>query len=439
MEQAEKSTPHFLPLHGQDIFSFLASLYSSNNHLNMVITFKERIYENRLARAVRITMEMEPVLGCHVAEVGDSIGFVRRDDLDSLDLCEVFETTDPETDLQRHIALPIDAQKDPMVQVKILRTPEKDIVVVKMDHTCGDGGALKEYVVLLAKIYNNLCSNVSCTNLLIAPRQNAFQIMRQFGMDELLKAWKPSGTPPPPTWFFPCSGYQNLNPRFELFQLSNQQFETLKRRARENGATVNDILLTAYFRALFIINPSKAAQPRPVSVSVDLRRYLSETDRHTIANVSSSFNLLLAEVIKEPFSNTLERVIQAKSELNLEQEIIPSALFFEILRKFGSSGARKWFEGATKLSQKANFSPPFLSNIGMIAPVMLGESIASECYAVTPAMFAPLFMLGASTYNKTLTMVINYHASDLNQHDIKAFWGSMHEDLGNFCADMRLS
>lgn len=142
----------------------------------------------------------------------------------------------------------------------------------------------------------------------------------------------------------------------------------------------------------------------------------------------------LAEVRDEPFLQTLSRVVQAKARLNLEQEIVPSAMFFEILRKFGSSGARKWFEGATKLSQKANFSPPFLSNVGLIGPVMFGNCAASECFVVTPAMFAPLFMLGASTYNKILTMVINYHASDLNQHDIKAFWGSMHTDLGGFCA-----
>jgi NRPS condensation-like uncharacterized protein len=92
--------------------------------------------------------------------------------------------------------------------------------------------------------------------------------------------------------------------------------------------------------------------------------------------------------------------------------ILPTALFFEFLGSLSFPDTKKLYENLSQQNQNVNTFPPFLSNIGVINPISFGEHTAQEGYIVTPAMFAPLFMLGASTYNNVLTLVVNYHTSD---------------------------
>jgi NRPS condensation-like uncharacterized protein len=212
-----------------------------------------------------------------------------------------------------------------------------------------------------------------------------------------------------------------------LRQIKKEQLLTLKAVAKSHAATINDILLTAYYRALFKIIDTPENKAQPISVSADLRRYIP--NKVTAANISSSFNPLLTNHKDETFIGTLKRVAQLTAKLKQNHAIIPTALFFEFMGSLNFPEAKKLYENISQQNRKVNTFPPFFSNIGVINPIRFGELTANEGYVVTPAMFAPLFMLGVSTYNDVLTMIVNYYTSDINQELIQNFLDSMLEDL----------
>lgn len=414
------------PAYGQDIFNYLSANTASDHHLHMVLHFGGQLRQNILAKAIRITMDIEPVLGCNFVEHAESPYFKRRADLDTLDHCLVYETESPDTDLHKFIALPTDSKKDPFVQAQILRTRTNDILCVKLDHTVSDGGGLKEYIYLLAKVYTHLCSHSTYPISQKPSRRDCAYILKYVNGDAL-KAWQPPQSPPAPAWSFPAIQYKNQKPTFSKRQLKEEQLLILKTLARSHAATMNDILLTAYYRALFKITDTPEEKAQLISISADLRRYIP--DNIVVANVSSSFNSLLTNNKGESFIDTLKQVAQITAELKQNLVILPTALFFEYMGSLKFLDAKKIYENINQQNSKVNTFPPFLSNIGIINPLRFGNLSANEGYVVTPAMFAPLFMLGASTYNEVLTIIVNYYTSDINQELIQKFLNYMLEDL----------
>lgn len=416
-----------LPAYGQDIFNYLSANTASNHQLHMILSFNGQLRQNILAKAIRITMDIEPVLGCNFADHSESPYFKRRIDLDSLDHCLVYESENPDTDLNQFVALPIDSKKDPLVQAQIFRTKTKDILCIKLDHTVSDGGGLKEYIYLLAKVYTHLCSHFAYSISEKSSRRDCTYILKYFGIDNPLKAWYPSQSSPLPAWSFPSLQYKNQPPSFSMRQVKAKQLLILKAVAKKYEATINDILLTAYYRALFKITAAPENKAQPISVSADLRHYIP--NKVIVANVSSSFNSSLTKNAGESFINTLKRVTQNTAKLKQNHSIVLTALFFEFIGSLNFSEAKKIYETIGQQNRKVNTLPPFLSNIGIINPIRFGDLSANEGYVVTPAMFAPLFMLGASTYNNVLTIIVNHYNSDNNQKTIESFLDSMLEDL----------
>jgi NRPS condensation-like uncharacterized protein len=418
-----------LPAYGQDIFNYLAADSASDHQLHMVLTFNGQLSQNLLAKALRKTMDIEPVLGCRFVEHPKAAYFKPRADLDTLDLCPVCVTEYPDTELRNFIALSIDSQKDPLVQAKIFRTQNKDILCLKLDHTVSDGGGLKEYMYLLAKVYTHLCSHSAYPVSESPSRRDAARVLNNLGIADPLKAWQPPMSPPAPAWSFPATQYKHQQPAFSMRQLTKEQLPALKVFAKNHAATINDILLTAYYRALFKITATPEDSPQPISVSADLRRYTP--DKAIISNISSSLNTLLSNHTEEAFVDTFKRVTKITAELKQKNAIIPTALFFEFLGSLNFSEVKKFHENISQQNHKVNTIPPFFSNVGIINPVSFGEYTALEGYIVTPAMFAPLFMLGASTYNNVLTIIVNYYTSDTKSELIQTLLDSIVMDLEN--------
>ena len=100
-----------------------------------------------MARAVRLTMDAEPVLGCRFVKHPWRPYWERRDDLDRLHLCSVVEPQDPESELWRFIAMPLDPYEDSQVQVRIFRSGT-DTLCVRLDHLAADGAGaiLRRYL-----------------------------------------------------------------------------------------------------------------------------------------------------------------------------------------------------------------------------------------------------------------------------------------------------
>ncbi|HEY7386956.1 MAG TPA: hypothetical protein VH640_00480, partial [Bryobacteraceae bacterium] len=105
--------------------------------LHYVLKLEGRLDEARVRRAVRLAMDAEPVFGCRYVPRKKPF-WERRNDLDSLPLCEVVETTEVQRELERFAARPSDATRDPLVEIRIVRGAS-DSLCLKVSHVPADG------------------------------------------------------------------------------------------------------------------------------------------------------------------------------------------------------------------------------------------------------------------------------------------------------------
>src|ERR1035438_6441603 len=110
----------------QDAYNYAASKVFADQQLCMAIKLSGTLDENTLTKAIRLSLDFEPVLGCRFVENDDNPFWERRSDLDEIEIFLVVETASPETALHVFVNEPIHADVDPLVTAKIFRAKDAD-------------------------------------------------------------------------------------------------------------------------------------------------------------------------------------------------------------------------------------------------------------------------------------------------------------------------
>ena len=105
----------------QDAYNYAASKVFSDQQLCFVIKLSGKLDENVLAKAVRLSLDFEPVLGRKFVENGGNPFWERVNDFDQTKTCHLLETSSPQKALEEFVNEPIHANVDPLVSVKIFR------------------------------------------------------------------------------------------------------------------------------------------------------------------------------------------------------------------------------------------------------------------------------------------------------------------------------
>ena len=125
--------------------------------LHVVISLDGPVEEARLARAVRLLLDAEPVLGCRFVPSTWRPFWQRRDDLDHVPLCRRIDSP-PSAELGTLLADPVDPLRDPLVRLTILRG-QTDTLWLRISHLAADGAGARDCAHLLAAIYSALAAD----------------------------------------------------------------------------------------------------------------------------------------------------------------------------------------------------------------------------------------------------------------------------------------
>ena len=408
--------PDVFPFVAQDTFNYLAGKYGGNSNLSCVIQLNGKINEEILNQAVRLSLDEEPILGCRLIE-DDNIPFwEQRKDLDALGICTVVETHQAESELHKFIAEVYDFSCDCQIKVKVFRA-ESDTICVKLNHACSDAGGLKRYVDLLVSIYDHLFHQrqyiVESKSYNSRGQELIFQKPAIVNMIDNLKA---DESAPNHTVAFPCSIGENREQTVVLGKIKFDNFDAVTSYACKKKATVNDILLTAYIRALSNI---AEIQGNTISIclTVDLRRYLPNRIAGPICNLSGMELITARQNMNESFDETLSKVLIETKNMKNNYPGIKMALFIKMVTGSNFKDTKTFFQQLREDDIKRGQSNPWFSNVGVISEkkIKFGLLEAIDCYMVGPALFSPVFMMLASTYNNTLTLSANFFQSSIHK------------------------
>jgi NRPS condensation-like uncharacterized protein len=209
---------------------------------------------------------------------------------------------------------------------------------------------------------------------------------------------------PGATWGIEGEGEDSSGHAFITRTVLPERLAVIRSYAREKGVTINDVLLTALYRALFLLVQPPLGQPLRAEVPVNLRRYLPEGKR-AIGNVAGIYFITIDRREDEDFEGTLRRVHAALDRKKERQEELAEMLFIELVL----------FPGMFLMKGLAKFTDvqiehPVLSNLGVIDPqaVDFGNVSVEDAHFFGPVQLPPNVGMGASTFRQRMTLSFSY-------------------------------
>lgn len=379
--------------------------------MHMVIAFDGLLDERRLREATVTVLTAVPVLGSRFVEC-DAPYWERLPEIDRETLVCIHISTDPLRDLPGVLAIPVDPAVGPQIRLHILRTKSRDTLCITVHHAVMDAHGLLTCTRFLAECYQR---NPACKIHLKADRtdRSLLAVLAQFP-DTLPPRDQPVPEYPPVGWAFPTRPSECHTSDFTIRTLPASRLVAVKRVGKLLGATVNDVLLAAYFRALCTtIGPAKGC-PVPVMVSIDLRRYLNTSQtaalKSTICNQSVAFVVMMT-----PDTQSRDGMIISTRDTMLAHKAhtpgIASAVDLETLGYYGFFRICERVQMMKATYAACHANPPFLGNIGIIPEEVVAFSkdlTVTNAFVAGIVIDPPGVALGVTTFRDRLTLIIGY-------------------------------
>lgn len=396
----------------------------------------------QMKRAVRLSVDAAPVLGCRWVERGwRAPQWLRRDDLDEVSLCTLQETDDWEAARRDFLITTILPETDPLVQVLVIRIPseQRDLLCIKLHHITADGGGLKHYVRMLCEIYRSLGQDEA-----YFPTPN---LTGRRGLDQLLDCMSWRTLPArwwrflvdtfrfwffQPNWKFAGGPRGKAERRTYVFHhLDTAQVNHVRLVAKRLGGTVNDLVMAAFYRALSREHSPFFWVPRRVLSTVDLRRYLPGRQAETITNLSAFYYTALPNApygsLQESvraFQEQMEGIKRCQIGLGETVAVIPMLrlLPYKIYGPLFGLGLRTI--GA--------LLPPVLTNMGHMSSeeYNLGSGcVITKGYLAASVIYPPHLGLAVSGFDQQLSITVGFCQTSFSTDEVQALLQQITDEL----------
>ncbi|MDR3552358.1 MAG: hypothetical protein P4L75_04460 [Clostridia bacterium] len=405
-----------------DIMQLLFEKFN-DHQARCVIRLGTHIDEGRLRQAVDLLGGVFPLLGCRFVEGAgrprwESAGFTAGD------MVFVNETEQAEDEIQRVLCSRTDEFSGPQLKIHIIRSKHTDTLCLIINHMLCDGAGFKKLLYLLSSIYSRLGDDPCYKPGEEAGSRSARQVLRAFDRRGRAKI------------FFQRYGLSRHDDRIVFgldgdrskpfivtHTVARERFQSVKSYAKQHGATVNDVILAAYLRALHQILPGRTAA---VQCVLDIRKFLPEKESEGICNLTSNLVCDIGPDVGARFDDTLIKVKQAMDAEKERSSSLHLILLLETVFRVMPYRVAKF------AVSKGYRNPPLaMSNIGIIDDSRLSfDDIPITGAFITGSIkYSPLFMLSLSTFNDEVTLSAGFHGTQADREKISKFLGLLDEEL----------
>lgn len=369
----------------------------ADQQISIVLEFSHTLDENKLNISLDLLYKELPLLSCLIAVNGFHYrryfgpGTMNR-------LTIITEPEDRVKELTHFISKPCDSATEPPLKILLIHSGSEDTLCIKSDHILTDAGGLKILLLLLGEAYTS-----GCLFAQINHNRGAWQIIQRFQPFTILKALQNAKLPIPGIALAERS--TGIGESFiEHAFLDTEQFEKMKNESKKIGSTINDMLLTCLYQAIFRYFPEDEFGEYPVMVPVDMRRYLPSNQQMTIANLSSAVYPSLKRLPSENFRGIYERL---KSQMDAFKKNQPG-LGLMVLMSIGAVNGGKMLHEKYRIA--ANRGSGFINftNCGILDSSCLafGQNSIKQAYIVGPVQYGAGMIIAISTFRNKLHLTI---------------------------------
>ncbi|MFC9712565.1 condensation domain-containing protein [Paenibacillus sp. NPDC056933] len=411
------------PVEAQDMMNYIYRSFIGNQQISYVLKFEGRLDPNLLNEAIQITVGLQPILACRFVEDPVRPYWKKAEMAVSAEirLGSLEESLDEA--VASYIVEKNDFESGPAMRAALFRG-SSDVLCIKIFHACCDAAGFKEYLLLLSEVYSQL--NVGSKAEFACPYTGERSQQRLFdavGIVDYQTMLNPKDMPEP-TWGVPSQPGSNEFPHVSMRRLDKELFIELRNISKQKAVTINDLLVTAFYRGLFkVVDYDKEEETKEISLTVNLRRYLEDNVMDPVSNLSGMAYIAILPQEHEPFDQTLEKVVVALGHAKSDLFGIQPAIGMEMLSTYGFNASFQWLQQQSMTAIQSKKATPCITNFGTLSAdtIYFGDQEVVDAYMIPPIIYSPHFALGANTYNNQLTLSVGYHQSSNNQETVNRF------------------
>lgn len=358
---------------------------------------------------------------------------VKNYDIDDVLTVKEVEEDELDSEINSFLVQYIPPDADIQMKIAVFRHNGKSVLCVVENHMCMDGGDLKYFMKALCKNYNDFIQKgISPVDLRTGTRSYD-SVYEDFTATEKKVA---------------TNLYKNINSkdnhgfpftpnniRDKSFiarkKIPASKFNEIKTAGKKHGATINDMLLTAYFYSLYELAGFDSKESVSISCAIDLRRHLKDTDGQGITNHTAWMQCKVPERGKDIFQ-TLAYVVASSNQfkedrfmglhglplLNFGYKILPHAASEEVV--------------------KIGYANPLLamSNIGVLEvdKLALDGNEPTDGFMSGAVKYKPYALLSATSIRKEITLSMCVRGNEEDKAIVDRFFDLIVKNLDTLTA-----
>jgi NRPS condensation-like uncharacterized protein len=404
--------------------------------IQLEMGFDDALDAGRLEKAVDLTLDAEPVLGCRFVDGSRKPCFERLEP----DNRSAFLLAKTAGEYEAFRSASPGERNGPQLRACLWPSPAGDRLLLKVPHQVADAGGVKDIAAILSSTYRHLSDDPAYRP---SPNIKGSRSFRQVTkhipalayprifcnfIGSMILMWKPhtvhtlSVTDGPRE---PLAYVARLLP--------SDRVSTLAEYGRSHNATLNDVFLAACLRGLAKTAQWDGPSHLSLTTTIDMRRYIPSERAGAVANLSCSLPHW-PNLGTEPgadFQTTLERVARItrygkKHWIGFELLLTPAAMAFKVMPH--AWGMKRYGEFA-RLGLRRHTQDHSFTNTG---PLDLGSVDfgirPSVAHILPPQAYPPMpFVWSLSGYNGTLTLAAG--AFPTQKETIEKFFDAVLKEL----------
>ncbi len=404
-----------------DTLQHLFKVKNINDHtLHFVATLSEKLDLDRFKQAVNLSADAFPLIRSSFNETKNQ-SYWEDNGYTTDDMVKILEISNTDKNVNEFICKEIDALNGPQLKIEVIRDDKNDTLCVLMNHMLCDAAGFKEYLYMLSDIYSNM-EDSPCYPPVLMHNRKISQVWNAFSMRDKLKIMFSKND----MFLLDPAKFElegsSSNPFIEIRTISKERFCQIKAYAKKHGATVNDVILTAYMRVLFQIFDRVVT----TTCTVDMRKYLPNGRADGICNLCTNLTCNIGSEIGTEFEQTL---IKVKKTMDKEKSNIACVKSINILEKFFDVFPYKLARDIIK----KRFTNPLIAftNIGILDKTRLtfGKVEITKAYMTGSIKYSPYFQLAISTFDDQATLSVNLYGTQSDGNTISLFLDKLVQEL----------
>ena len=390
--------------------------------MHSVFYYDSKIDDEALAKVYMGILEKTPILRSTFHNAPIKPYWTVNEDYAVSDFFEVVTPENATEYIENFVSTSVDYKAKIQMKVRVVREENKDTLVVLVNHMCFDGGDLKYFNLKVAEYYNKYISTGELNIDIKQGTRSSEQVYDDMTEEQRAHAkslYKNISTTKNKVVFPFALATKEDRPRIIREKLNRELFTAMRVKGKENGATINDILLGSYFHSLFKICELDETNTITVPSMIDLRRYIANGQTKGLTNCTGFMPCTLVggagATIDETISKVQTALAPSKKDPYLGLYSLPLLkLAYTIFPQFIS-----------EIAIKIGYTNPYIgmSNIGIIKAedFKLGNANICDAWYSGALKYKPYMQLALTTFNNEITFSIAICGNDEDERIFREF------------------